>query len=82
MAKLTIPPQELLRSGHSACPGCGAALAMRYVLKALGPETIVSVPASFTTRYHACSNRTLRSARWTTIVSPSGEGMSVSMRLK
>src|SRR5579859_10074 len=46
MAKLTIPPIELLRSGHSACPGCGAALAMRYVLKALGPETIVSVPAS------------------------------------
>ncbi len=46
MAKLTIPAEELLRSGHSACPGCGAALAMRYVLKALGPETIVTVPAS------------------------------------
>lgn len=45
MAKLTIPPEELLRSGHSACPGCGAALAMRFVLKALGPRTIVSVPA-------------------------------------
>ena len=45
MAKLTIPSIELLHSGHSACPGCGPALAMRYVLKALGPETIVSVPA-------------------------------------
>ncbi|HYK93242.1 MAG TPA: thiamine pyrophosphate-dependent enzyme, partial [Thermoplasmata archaeon] len=36
---------ELMHSGHAACPGCGPALAMRYVLKALGPETIVSVPA-------------------------------------
>ncbi len=23
MAKLTLPPVELVRSGHSACPGCG-----------------------------------------------------------
>jgi 2-oxoisovalerate ferredoxin oxidoreductase beta subunit len=45
MAKLTIPEIELLHSGHSACPGCGPALAMRYVLKALGPRTMVSVPA-------------------------------------
>ena len=45
MAKLTIPPEELLSRGHSACPGCGAALAMRYVLKGLGPRTIVAVPA-------------------------------------
>ena len=46
MAKLTIPSTELLFGGHSACPGCGPALAMRYVLKALGPETILSIPAS------------------------------------
>ncbi len=45
MAKLTIPAIELLSSGHSACPGCGPALAMRYVLKGLGPRTVVSVPA-------------------------------------
>lgn len=45
MAKLTIPAIELMHSGHAACPGCGPALAMRYVLKALGPRTIVSVPA-------------------------------------
>ncbi len=45
MAKLTIPAEELMHPGHSACPGCGPALAMRYVLKALGPQTIVSVPA-------------------------------------
>jgi 2-oxoisovalerate ferredoxin oxidoreductase beta subunit len=45
MAKLTIPAEELMSPGHSACPGCGPALAMRYVLKALGSQTIVSVPA-------------------------------------
>ncbi len=45
MAKLTIPARELVHSGHAACPGCGPALAMRYVLKALGPDSIVSVPA-------------------------------------
>jgi 2-oxoisovalerate ferredoxin oxidoreductase beta subunit len=45
MAKLTIPSRELVDAGHSACPGCGPALAMRYLLKALGPSTIVAVPA-------------------------------------
>ncbi len=45
MAKLTLPARELMFSGHSACPGCGPALAMRYVLKGLGPEAIVSIPA-------------------------------------
>jgi len=45
MAKLTIPAPELMRSGHSACPGCGPALAMRLMLKGLGPRTVVSVPA-------------------------------------
>ncbi len=45
MAKLTIPKEELLIPGHMGCLGCGGALAMRYVLKALGKRTIVSVPA-------------------------------------
>jgi 2-oxoisovalerate ferredoxin oxidoreductase beta subunit len=45
MAKLTIPAPELMRSGHSACPGCAPALAMRLMLKGLGPRTVVSVPA-------------------------------------
>jgi pyruvate/2-oxoacid:ferredoxin oxidoreductase beta subunit len=40
-----IPPEELLDSGHLACPGCGAALAMRFALKALGERTIVTLPA-------------------------------------
>ncbi len=43
MAK--IPEEELMNSGHNACPGCGAAHAMRYMLKALGKETTVNIPA-------------------------------------
>ncbi len=31
--------------GHLACQGCGAALAMRLLLKGLGPETALVVPA-------------------------------------
>jgi len=45
MAKLTIPREELMHSGHAACPGCAPALAMRLLLKGLGPKTIVSIPA-------------------------------------
>jgi pyruvate ferredoxin oxidoreductase beta subunit/2-oxoisovalerate ferredoxin oxidoreductase beta subunit len=45
MIKDRIPREELLDSGHLACPGCGAALAMRLVLKGLGDRTIVALPA-------------------------------------
>jgi pyruvate/2-oxoacid:ferredoxin oxidoreductase beta subunit len=40
-----IPQRELLDPGHLACPGCGAALAMRLVLKELGEKTVVVLPA-------------------------------------
>ena len=43
--KPRIPEQELMYSGHLACPGCGASLSMRYALKALGPKTMVIIPA-------------------------------------
>lgn len=36
---------ELMTGGHFACPGCGAAMAMRLALKAMGPDTIVVIPA-------------------------------------
>ncbi|MCI4339758.1 MAG: thiamine pyrophosphate-dependent enzyme [Thermoplasmata archaeon] len=45
MAKLTLPVVELMRPGHAACPGCAPALAMRLLLKGLGPRTILSIPA-------------------------------------
>jgi len=41
-----IEERELMYSGHVACPGCGAPMAMRYALKALGENTVVVIPAS------------------------------------
>ena len=43
--KLTIPEEEIMNPGHLACLGCGATLAVRYVLKALGKRTIMTIPA-------------------------------------
>jgi pyruvate/2-oxoacid:ferredoxin oxidoreductase beta subunit len=40
-----IQEKEYMHSGHVACPGCGAAIAMRFVLKALGEKTIMVLPA-------------------------------------
>lgn len=37
---------EMLYSGHNACPGCGAALAVRYLTKALGPNLAIVLTAS------------------------------------
>jgi pyruvate/2-oxoacid:ferredoxin oxidoreductase beta subunit len=45
MIRDDVPRLELLEPGHLACPGCGAPLAMRLVLKELGPDTIVVLPA-------------------------------------
>lgn len=36
---------EHMCSGHVGCPGCGAAIAMRFVLKALGDKTMMVIPA-------------------------------------
>lgn len=35
----------MMTSGHLACQGCGATQAMRFALKALGPKTVVVMPA-------------------------------------
>ena len=45
MIKTSIPKEEILGHGHLACQGCGAALLMRYALKALGPNTCLDIPA-------------------------------------
>ncbi len=37
--------RELMSPGHVACAGCGATLSMRYVLKALGEQTVLVLPA-------------------------------------
>lgn len=43
--KLTLPQDELMSCGHLACQGCGATMAMRYMLKALGKKTVLCIPA-------------------------------------
>ncbi|MBR1369069.1 2-ketoisovalerate ferredoxin oxidoreductase [Methanocalculus chunghsingensis] len=43
-----IPEDEYLLKCTTACAGCSAALALRYVLKAAGPDTVLVVPACCT----------------------------------
>ncbi len=45
VVKLSIPREEYVVGGHMGCLGCGAALALRFLLKGLGPRTILSIPA-------------------------------------
>ncbi|GAB4265186.1 MAG: 3-methyl-2-oxobutanoate dehydrogenase subunit beta [Deferrisomatales bacterium] len=42
---IELPAQERVCSGHLACPGCGAVIAMRFLLKGLGDRVIVVIPA-------------------------------------
>jgi pyruvate ferredoxin oxidoreductase beta subunit len=48
-------PRELFSPGHTACAGCGQALAARLVIETAGPNTIVTNSTGclevFTTRY-------------------------------
>ena len=44
--EVSIPSEEYLYSGHRGCPGCGATLTMRHVLKAMGPRTVIVLPAA------------------------------------
>jgi len=41
-----IKEENVFSAGHAACPGCNVALAIRFVLNTLGPDTIAVVPAS------------------------------------
>jgi len=45
MTQLNIPEVDYMYPGHVGCPGCGAAIAMRFALKAMGQKTIVVIPA-------------------------------------
>jgi pyruvate ferredoxin oxidoreductase beta subunit/2-oxoisovalerate ferredoxin oxidoreductase beta subunit len=37
---------ELMNPGHVGCPGCGATVAMKLALRALGEKTVLVLPAS------------------------------------
>jgi len=47
-----IPEVEFILSGTRACAGCSLSIAYRHALKALGKNTIVTVPASCSTVLH------------------------------
>jgi pyruvate ferredoxin oxidoreductase beta subunit len=47
-----IPEEEFLLPGNRMCSGCGLSLIYRTALKALGPNTIITVPASCLTVLH------------------------------
>jgi len=40
-----MPDEELFTRGHTACAGCGAAIAARNLIKVLGKDTVVVSPA-------------------------------------
>jgi len=42
---LKIPEEEIMSCGNLACQGCGANIAMRHALKALGRNTALIIPA-------------------------------------
>ncbi|MGB8780182.1 MAG: pyruvate synthase subunit PorB [Candidatus Bathyarchaeia archaeon] len=44
-----LPKEEYLLKGHAACAGCGPAVSLRLLLKALGNKVIMVVPACCTT---------------------------------
>ncbi len=43
--KVKIPEKEIMSCGNVACQGCGANIAMRHALKALGRDTVITIPA-------------------------------------
>ena len=45
MAQLNLKDIELMNPGHLGCPGCGATIAMKFALQALGKKTMVVIPA-------------------------------------
>jgi pyruvate ferredoxin oxidoreductase beta subunit len=40
-----MPDEELFTRGHTACAGCGAAIAARNLIKVLGKDTVAVTPA-------------------------------------
>ena len=44
-----LPKEEYLLKGHAACAGCGTAISLRLLFKALGNKIVLVVPACCTT---------------------------------
>ena len=48
MALKDLPTEECILQGNAACPGCPATIGLRIVLKALGKNTVMVIPACCT----------------------------------
>ncbi|NSW85869.1 MAG: pyruvate synthase subunit beta [Syntrophobacteraceae bacterium] len=57
-AILDLPEQEFILPGTRTCAGCGLPIAYRYMLKALGPKTIMTHPACCLTILHGIYPKT------------------------
>ena len=57
-AILDLPEQEFVMPGTRTCAGCGLPVAYRYILKALGSKTIVTLPACCLTILHGIYPKT------------------------
>lgn len=59
---LDSPEKEFILPGTRLCAGCGVPIAYRFILKALGPKTLISVPACCVTILHGIYPKTPISA--------------------
>jgi pyruvate/2-oxoacid:ferredoxin oxidoreductase beta subunit len=55
---MDLPEQEFIMPGTRTCAGCGLPIAYRYILKALGSKTIVTLPACCLTILHGIYPKT------------------------
>ena len=58
-----IKRNEFFVSGHGACPGCGIAIAIKNVMRILGPDATVYVPARCAVVFSAQARSPLASGR-------------------
>jgi len=86
MKNWKVSQDELLLNGHVACQGCGGALAMRLALKALGKNTVITIPACCWTiisgdvLYHALKVPVFHTAFETAAITASG--LKAGLRIK
>jgi pyruvate ferredoxin oxidoreductase beta subunit/2-oxoisovalerate ferredoxin oxidoreductase beta subunit len=78
--------EDRIRSGHMACPGCGVVIAMRLVLRALGPKTLaVIIPScsSIIAATHPHSSLRVPAFHGTfETAAPTAAGLSYAMKIR
>jgi pyruvate/2-oxoacid:ferredoxin oxidoreductase beta subunit len=79
-------PVEVMRPGHSACPGCGVAIGMRMVLQALGRRAVVVVVPSCTAVImgpypHACADVPMFHSAFE-IAAPTAAGIASALKIQ